>query len=84
MKSGKEKKHTSQPCIPEEYPVQTELMVADRSVFSFFVFFLRGFYCEHSEAEVIYYRSCDFHSSRKNSYGWVGAQDVLKKFVLYR
>lgn len=45
VKSGKEMKRTSQPCIPEEYPVQTELMVADRSVFSFFVFFLRGFYC---------------------------------------
>jgi hypothetical protein len=44
VKSGKEMKHTSQPCIPEEYPVQTELMVADRSVFSFFVFFLWGFY----------------------------------------
>ena len=37
VKSGKEMNeglHSSQPCIPEEYPVQTELMVLF-SVFSF-------------------------------------------------
>lgn len=57
-----------------------------RSVsFQFFRFFPLGIlqYCEHSEAEVNY-RSCEIHSSRKNSYGWVGAQDVFTKFVPYR
>lgn len=59
-----EMKPTSQPCIPEEYPVQTELMVGDRSVFSFFVSSSGNLqYCEHNEGRVDYC-SCDFTAGR--------------------